>query len=181
LRLLNGPHMRRAARSLMSKVGLACSPDTLVRDLSPGQRQLVEIAHALALEGRILIMDEPSSSLSQSETDRLFEVIKQLKSHGVSAIYISHRLAEIKRIADRATVLRDGRNTGDLAGPAINQESLVRLMVGRELSMFYERQHHFAGDSTSQSSRPRLEVLDLCYAGGPTSPVSFSVRGGEIV
>jgi len=178
LRLLNRRQMSQTARQLIDGVGLDCSPDTLVKDLSPGQRQLVEVAHALALRARVLIMDEPTSSLTQRETERLFEVIGQLKRSGVAVIYISHRLGEVKRIADRATVLRDGRNAGDLTADKINHDSLVRLMVGRELSQFFQRKHHFTGDSAFSN---RLQLIDLRYAGGPTHPISFSVRSGEIV
>jgi ribose transport system ATP-binding protein len=178
LRLLNGRQMRKRAHQLMDRVGLDCSPDTFVKDLPPGQRQLVEIAHALALRARVLIMDEPTSSLTQRETDRLFEVIGQLKRSGVAVIYISHRLGEVKRIADRATVLRDGRNAGDLSADKISHDALVRLMVGRELSQFFQRKHHFTGDSAAPN---RLQLIDLRYAGGPPHPISFSVRAGEIV
>jgi ribose transport system ATP-binding protein len=181
LRLLNGRAMRQAARALLAQVGLDCSPEAIVKDLSPGQRQLVEISHALALKGRVLIMDEPTSSLTQADSERLFQVITQLKSRGVSVIYISHRLAEVKRVADRACVLRDGRNAGDLSGPEISHGSLVRLMVGRELSGFYERKPRFPSDSAASDDRqPRFEVVDFCYADGPRTPVSFTVRTGEI-
>jgi ribose transport system ATP-binding protein len=182
LGLLSREPMRQAARKLMDQVGLRCSPDTFVKDLPPGQRQLVEIAHALALRARVLIMDEPTSSLTQRETDRLFEVITQLKRSGVAVIYISHRLGEVKRIADRATVLRDGRNAGDLTAGEISHTALVRLMVGRDLAQFYQRKHCFTEASFDGGSNPaRLQVLGLCYAGGRPDPVSFSVRPGEIV
>ncbi len=103
---------RARARELLARVGLDVSPEQRVGDLAPGQRQLVEIARALSLDARLIIMDEPTSSLTQRETDRLYEVIADLKRAGVAVLYISHRLAEVKRVADRVSVLRDGHNAG---------------------------------------------------------------------
>src|SRR5204863_2114447 len=168
-RLLDRQRIERAARALMERVGLECAPDTLVGALPPGQRQLVEIAHALALRARILIMDEPTSSLTQRETDRLFAVIADLKKAGVAVLYISHRLAEVNVVADRVTVLRDGKNAGDLTREQISHAAIVRLMVGRDLRQFYARQH------TPKPDAPvRLELRGVRYAGGPATPVSFS-------
>jgi ribose transport system ATP-binding protein len=177
LRLLDQKRMFQQARSLMDRVGLECEPGTRVGDLPPGQRQLVEIAHALALSSRVLIMDEPTSSLTQRETDRLFEVVAQLKRSGVAVVHISHRLAEVQQIADRVVVLRDGRNAGELSRGAITHDALVRLMVGREPSQFFQKQHA-AAPATGPS---RLEVRGLCYAGGPGIPITLTVRAGEIV
>ena len=106
-------------------------------------------------------MDEPTSSLTQKETDRLYQVIDDLKKHGVAVLYISHRLAEVKRIADRVTVLRDGRNAGELARDEISHDALVRLMVGRDLKQFYPRRHALAEGAAS-----RLAVRDLTFVGG---------------
>jgi ribose transport system ATP-binding protein len=181
LRLLSRAKMRGAARESMDRVGLRCSPDNLVRDLPLGQRQLVEIAHALAMRGRVLVMDEPTSSLTQRETDLLFDVINQLKRSGVSIIYITHRLAEVTRVADRVSVLRDGRNAGDLSADQISHSALVRMMVGRDVSQFYQRKHRFSQGPAPDGGPHRLEVVDLCYAGGPRSCASFSVGAGEIV
>ena len=121
-------------------------------------------------------MDEPTSSLTQRETDRLYEVIDDLKRQGVAVVYISHRLAEVLRVADRVEVLRDGRNAGGLARDQISREAMVRLMVGRDLKGFYHRRH-----KPSPDAPVRLEVRGLTYAGGPPWPASFAVRGGEIV
>jgi len=177
LRLLDSQRMVREARILMNRVGLECDPETRVGDLPPGQRQLVEIAHALALSSRVLIMDEPTSSLTQHETECLFTVVGQLKRAGVAVVHISHRLAEVQLIADRVVVLRDGRNAGELARDEISHGSLVRLMVGRDLGQFFQRQHAAGAGPT----RPRLDVRGLCYAGGPAQPISFAVHAGEIV
>jgi ribose transport system ATP-binding protein len=104
----------------LQRLGLNVPSETRLRDLSIAQQQMVEIAKALSLEARILIMDEPTSSLTLTETARLFEVIKELRTQGVSIIYISHRLAEIVDLADRVVVLRDGRNAGVLHGMRSN-------------------------------------------------------------
>src|SRR4051812_9077152 len=174
---LRDRQMAAEAAGLLRRVGL---PDALVHTqvsrLAPGQKQLVEIARALSLQARVIIMDEPTSSLTQSETDRLYEVIDDLRAGGVSIIYISHRLAEVKRCADRVTVLRDGKNAGELAKAEINHDAIVRLMVGRDLKGFYPRT-----DRKPREGTPALEVRGVTYAGGPTDAVSFRVRGGEVV
>jgi ribose transport system ATP-binding protein len=176
LRFLAQRRMDREAREQLARLGLLCRPDTLVSALAVGQRQLVEIARALAMHARILIMDEPTSSLTQSETDRLFEVVDRLRREDVAIVYISHRLAEVQRLADRVAVLRDGRNAGHLNRDEISHATLVRLMVGRELSQFFQKQPHTPGPGT-----PRLEVREVRFAGGPASPISFQLHAGEIV
>ncbi|HVS35073.1 MAG TPA: sugar ABC transporter ATP-binding protein [Gemmataceae bacterium] len=173
---LNNQRMDAEARALLTRVGLDVRPDRRVGDLPPGQRQLVEIARALGQDARLIIMDEPTSSLTQSETDRLYEVIDDLRAQGIAVVYISHRLAEVLRVADRVEVLRDGRNAGGLAKNAISRDAMIRLMVGRDLKGFYQRRHQPSPDSPV-----RLEVRDVVYAGGPPWPASFVVRGGEIV
>jgi ribose transport system ATP-binding protein len=175
-RFLRQRQMDEAARAMLGRLGLACRPDALVSTLAVGQRQLIEIARALSLQCRILIMDEPTSSLTQNETDRLFAVVDQLRREGVSVLYISHRLAEVQRLADRVVVLRDGKNAGNLERAEISHANLVRLMVGREPSQFFQKQPH-----TPAPGPPRLEVRALRYAGGGAEPISFQVRGGEIV
>ncbi len=177
LRLLNRAAMNRRTAELLRRVGLDVSPEERVSRLSMGQRQMVEIARALSLQARILIMDEPTSSLTQRETELLFEVIGDLKRAGISVVYISHRLAEVQRIADRVVVLRDGRNSGMLDRASITHQAIVQLMVGRELKTFYHREPHAA----LSESPPRLEVRELRYADGPATPVSFRLFGGEIV
>ncbi len=168
--------MNEQARQLLRRVGLSVSPSRRVGDLPPGQRQLVEIGRALALSARLLIMDEPTSSLTQTETERLFEVISDLKSAGVAVVYISHRLAEVRRVADRVEVLRDGRNAGRLSRAEISHDALVRLMVGRDLKQFYPRRHPL-----SSSAPVRLAVRSVTFNGGPAQPISFQIHGGEIV
>jgi ribose transport system ATP-binding protein len=173
---LNNRRMDGDARVLLARVGLDVRPDRRVGDLPPGQRQLVEIARALGQDARLIIMDEPTSSLTQKETDRLYEVVADLKKQGIAVVFISHRLAEVLRVADRVEVLRDGRNAGGLRKEQINREAMVRLMVGRDLKGFYHRRHKPTADALV-----RLEVRALTFAGGPTLPASLDVRGGEIV
>lgn len=173
---LDRPAMAREAKALLARVGLDVPLHRPVGELPLGQQQLVEIARALALDARILIMDEPTSSLTQRETDRLFEVIADLKRAGVAVVYISHRLAEVNAVADRVTVLRDGKNAGDLTREQISHAAIVRLMVGRDLRQFYARQH-----APKPDAPVRLELRGVRYSGGPATPISFSVSGGEIV
>jgi ribose transport system ATP-binding protein len=172
--LIDFGRIYRDSRSVLQQVGLNLSPKTLVGTLPIGQQQLVEIAKALSADARILIMDEPTSSLSSGETARLFEVIHDLKSKGVSIVYISHRLGEVKEVCDRVAVLRDGKNAGELAREEIDHDRMVRLMVGRDLSQFYARKSHDPGP-------PMLEVRDLRVPGHEQHPLSFKVRAGEIV
>jgi ribose transport system ATP-binding protein len=174
--LLDRRAMARDGQALLDRVGLRAPLTAAVADLPLGQQQLIEIARALALKARVLIMDEPTSSLSQAETERLYAVIRDVTAAGVAVIYISHRLAEVREIADRVVVLRDGRNAGELTGPAIRHDEMVRLMVGRELRDLYARQHTPPADAP-----PRLELVGVRYAGGPGVAADLTVRAGEVV
>lgn len=166
--------IRREAAVYLEQVGLDVSPDTLVGDLTIGQQQMVEIAKAVSTNARIVIMDEPTSSLSQRETDNLFEIIRSLNSRGVSIVYISHRLSEVQTLSDRVVVLRDGNNAGELAKHEISHQAMVEKMVGRELNNYYAR-----------NSKPRdnrvLEVEGISTFAYPHREVSFKIRAGEIV
>ena len=141
--LIDDAVMRVDCRKYLDMVGLDVDPDVLVGDLAIGRQQMVEIAKALSVDARVLIMDEPTSSLSQSETKALFTVIKDLRERGVSVIYISHRLGEVKELADHVTVLRDGENAGELPREEVSHDAMVRLMVGRELSGYSSAQMAF--------------------------------------
>src|SRR5215470_918527 len=138
LKLIDRRRLYFEADALLRKLGLDLSSRTPVSRLSIAQQQLVEIARAISTGARIIIMDEPTSSLSLSETHRLLEIVKDLKAHNVSIIYISHRLHEVEEIADRAVVLRDGRNAGELPGNEIRHDRMVRMMVGRDLKDFFK-------------------------------------------
>jgi ribose transport system ATP-binding protein len=158
----------------LKRLGLNVPSQTPLSDLSIAQQQMVEIAKALSLNARILIMDEPTSSLTLTETARLLEVAKELRIQGVNIIYISHRLGEITELADRVVVLRDGRNAGSLAREAINHDRIVKLMVGRELEHFYVH--------PATAKKPRyFEVKKVRTRRYPQKAVSFDVCRGEIL
>src|SRR4029077_2136318 len=125
------------SRPFLDRLGLNIYSRTVLDRLSLAQKQMVEIAQARALHSRIIIMDEPTSSLTLQETDRLLELVLELKQQGVSVVYISHRLGEVNRIADRVVVLRDGKNAGALARSEISHDNIVKLMVGREIHSSY--------------------------------------------
>jgi len=174
-----GPFLReralhaRAARAL-DRVGLSVDPRRPLAGLSIGQQQLVEIAKALSVDARVLIMDEPTSSLARAEAECLFAVVSELRRQGVSVVYISHRLSEVETLADRVVVLRDGKNAGELNGEAIAHSRMVALMVGRDVERFYQRQAHAPG-------APRLQVEGLRTDAWPQHAVDLTVHAGEVV
>src|SRR3712207_3976694 len=136
----------REARELLGRVGLRIDPSRMVSTLSVAEQQRVEIAKALAIDAKLVILDEPTATLTEPEIGDLFAVIEDLKSHGIAILYISHRLEEIFRIADRITVMRDGKvvktcNTGEL-----DEEALIRLMVGRDIQNLYPKPELEPGD-----------------------------------
>ena len=130
---------RRRAKRLLDRIGAAIDPQTEVRRLTMPEQQLVEIARALGSDARILIMDEPTASLSDTEVVHLFRVIRELKAQGVGIIYISHRLEELPQVADRVTALRDGTLVGTLPMAGVSRADLIRMMVGRELSSVFPK------------------------------------------
>lgn len=174
LGLIDEQEIRRRSLELLRRIGLNFAPETLVRELTVGQQQMVEIAKALSINARVLIMDEPTSSLSGGESARLFQVIRDLRQQGVSIVYISHRLAEVQDLSDRAVVLRDGANAGELERGQITHDNLVRLMVGRDVSRIFSRQ-------PCQPGRTVLEVQGVRTTAWPAQAVSFSLRAGEVV
>ncbi|RUU77369.1 sugar ABC transporter ATP-binding protein, partial [Mesorhizobium sp. M7A.T.Ca.TU.009.01.1.2] len=131
----------RRAREIIARLGVSFSARDMVSSLSLGERQLVEIARALSTNARIIVMDEPTTSLTSRETDRLFEVIATLKSQGIAIIYISHRMEEVYQLADRVSVLRDSGYVGTLERADLSASRLVSMMVGRDLSAFYKKDH----------------------------------------
>lgn len=174
LRLVDRQKIHVQADLYLKRLGLNISSRTPVKDLSIAQQQMVEIAKALSLNARILIMDEPTSCLTLTETARLFEVARELKAQGVSIIYITHRLGELANFADRVVVLRDGRNAGSLAGGQISHERIVKLMVGRDLNRSHAR-------SLSSGEAGYFKVLNLRTRRYPEHATSFDVRRGEIL
>ena len=171
---LDRPTMRRRAAELLVRVGLKVDSDAVVESLSIGQRQMIEIARALAREARLVIMDEPTSSLTAAETALLFEVVRDLKSRSLGVVFISHRLAEVIAVADRVVVLKDGRNSGNLIKSEITTDRMVQLMVGRDLDPSRRR------PAGVKAGAVRLEVDGLRTRSWPDRAVSFSVRAGEI-
>jgi ribose transport system ATP-binding protein len=171
---LRARQAERDAAPFLEQVGLRVHPRTKVSHLSVGRQQMVEIAKALSADARLLIMDEPTSSLSAHETEQLFQVVRDLRGRGVSVLYISHRLGEVKALADRVVVLRDGRNAGGLGRDEISHDRMVRMMVGRDLSQFYPHVPRAPGEVV-------LEVKDLRTAAFPKHAVSFTLRQGEVV
>ena len=172
--LIDETAINEQSRDVLQRVGLDVSPTTLVSSLTIGHQQLVEIAKALSIDARVLIMDEPTSSLSTGESERLFEVIRELRRNDVSIVYISHRLAEVRDLSDRVTVLRDGENAGDLERKNVRHDSLVQLMVGRDVSQFYSRRPHHPGDVA-------IAVRNLITSAWPEHRLDFEVKAGEIV
>ena len=174
LRLIDQRRMWVESEIYLKRLGLAISPKTLVGELSIAQQQMVEIAKALSQNARVIIMDEPTSSLTLSETDRLLATIKELRASGVSVIYISHRLGEIEQIADRAVALRDGRNAGELGKVDVKHEKMVALMVGRKLEDLFVK-----GKGPQERAYFQVEGLRTPYR--PHHRISFDVAKGEIL
>jgi ribose transport system ATP-binding protein len=178
LKLIDRRRIHAEADEQLRRVGLDISSRTLLSRLSIAQQQLVEIAKALSAGARVLIMDEPTSSLTLSETRRLLEIIKDLKSHDVSVIYISHRLDEVREIADRVVALRDGRNAGALSREEITRDRMVRMMVGRDLQDFYV---HAESETDTKRDPHWFSVRDLRTIKYPQHAVSFHVGQGEVL
>ena len=164
--LIDRATIDRESRKYLEMVGLDVDPQTIVSTLSIGKQQLVEIAKALSTNARILIMDEPTSSLSEPEANKLFDVVRQLRARGVSVLYISHRLREVEELADRVLVLRDGKLSGRLLRNENNRQNMIRLMIGRDVSRFYQRTPHAPGSEL-------LSVQGLRTSTHPRHAVSF--------
>ena len=166
--------MRHRTAELLARVGLSVSPDERVDRLSIGRRQLVEIARALSQQARLVIMDEPTSSLTKTEADILFRVVRELKAAGVCVVFISHRIPEVMAVADRVTVLKDGKNSGSLTREEMTPERIVSLMVGRDLDLTQRR------PADVKSGATLLSVRGLRTAVWPRHEVSFDLCAGEI-
>lgn len=172
LGVVNQSEMRRQSQQLFDRLSVQIDPSRPAGELSVAQQQMVEIAKALSFDARVLILDEPTSVLDRDRVATLFQVIARLKAQGIGIVYVSHHLDEIFRIADRVTVLRDGRRTGLERVQAVDQEWMVGCMIGRD---FPPHAAH-----TRSSGQPALEVRRLTVP-GDFEDVSFSVREGEIV
>jgi len=170
------------AAELMARVGLDENPTTPIRELGIGKQQLVEIAKALSKRVRVLILDEPTAALGQADSERLLDLIEQLRSQGITCIVISHKLREVLRISDRITVIRDGSviETMERGDPATDEGRIIRAMVGRDLDSLFPPREPLIGDELL-----RVENWTVHHPSDPSrvvvDDVSFSVRAGEIV
>ncbi len=168
--------MKRTAAAQLARVGLSVAPETELGELSTAARQMVEIAKALSAGARVVIMDEPTSSLSGDESERLFALVEQLRRDSVSVIYISHRLGEVRRLADRVVVLRDGRTAGELGRDEIDHDRMVSMMVGRDISQLHTRRPHPPGAPCLEVSGGRI---DLSVARGEVVGIAGLVGSGR--
>lgn len=173
-RWLRWPHRRQRAQALLDRVGATFAPETEVRSLSMPQQQLVEMACALGAGARIVIMDEPTASLTRPDQERLFGVVRDLRASGIGVIYITHRLEEIFQLADRVTVLRDGESLGTWDVRAMTEAQLIEKMVGREVAQIYP-------PSESQPGEVVLALRRLGCAASGVDAVDLEVRSGEVV
>ncbi|HEY8228431.1 MAG TPA: sugar ABC transporter ATP-binding protein [Pyrinomonadaceae bacterium] len=161
------------AKSALTGLGLTIDPRRLVKNLRVAEQQMVEVAKALSLDARILIMDEPTAALTEHEIGELFGTIRRLKEKGVAIVYISHRMEELFEIGDRVTVLRDGRSVGTYDVREMSKSELIRLMVNRDLTELFPKEHASRGPEV-------LRVENLCTMGG-LKDISFSLHKGEVL
>ncbi len=179
LRLLDRARMDEQAARHLSRIGAAISPRAITGGLPTAQQQLVSIARALSMNARLLILDEPTASLGEDDARRLFNVLADLRSSDTAIVYISHRLAEIEAIADRAVVLRDGRNAGTLARGEIERDRLVHLMIGRSLDPASRRRRDSA--PTAAVTTPRLQIERVRTPRYPATEASLTIHAGQVL
>ena len=165
--------MRRRTRELFDRLDLQIDPDVEVRDLSVASRQMVEIAKAVSYDSDVLIMDEPTSALTDREVDHLFKIIRTLKSQGKGIVYITHKMNELFEIADEVSVFRDGKFVGEHPAASVTRDDIIKLMVGREITQMFPKQTVPIGDVI-------LSVKNLSLA-GRFHDISFDLRKGEIL
>jgi ABC-type sugar transport system ATPase subunit len=173
LRLVRHDEMRRQTKELFERLDIPIDPEAEVRDLSVANRQMVEIAKAVSYNSDILIMDEPTSALTEREVEHLFKIIRTLKAQGTGIIYITHKMSELFEIADEVSVFRDGRFVGEHAAADVTRDDIIRLMVGREITQMFPKETVPIGDVA-------LSVRDLRLE-GRFHGVSFDLRRGEIL
>ena len=175
--MVNRRAMADGCRPVLERLGAPFKPETTVGTLSIAEQQLVEIARALHAKSKILVLDEPTTALSSRETERLFALIRQLRSEGIALIYISHRMAEVYELSDRVSVLRDGTYVGTLDRDGLTADALVKMMVGRDLSSFYTKEH----DPHGSRGPVILEVKGITDGGRRVKPASFQLHQGEVL
>lgn len=171
--MLQSRTMNQKVQQLVDKYEFNFKPNTLISSMSMAQRQMVEILKALSMDAKLIIMDEPTASLTKSETEKLFETIERLKKRGTAILYISHRLEEVEKIADRLTVMRDGENVGVLEKKDITPAAVTRMMIGREI----KRDNKYVPNTRTDTC---LEVNNLSY-GTLFRNLSFKAYGGEVL
>ncbi len=159
---------------IIDNLGFDLDPRVRVGNLDRSRRQMTEIAKAMLGELKVLILDEPSASLTEAETFRLFEIVDRLRSDGVAIIYVSHRMAEIERLADRITILRDGRRVSTVDAASASNDDLIRMMTGRPIGMLYPRIEHHRPTAVG------VEVRNLTLASGAVKNVSLKAHAGEV-
>jgi ABC-type sugar transport system ATPase subunit len=190
--LIDRATLRRQTQVLLDRLGVHLSPDSIVRDLSVAEQQMVEIAKALSLQVRVIIMDEPTSALSETEVKHLLAIMRDLKRDGIGVIFISHRLEEVLSICDRVTVLRDGKNVGSIDAREASHDLLIRMMVGRSRNELFHNEERFSAGVANQAAAVAqdvvLEVRGLTRRGTALDAaatvldgVSFDLRRGEIL
>lgn len=172
--LIDHARMAREASKVISRFAVTIDPNAEVSSLSLAQKQIVEIAKALLNEARIIVMDEPTAALTQGEVEKLFEIVRQLKSHNCSVLYVSHRMEEIFALSDRITVFRDGQYISTVTTSKTTSDELIRLMVGRDLTDFYRSKQHDVGKDTA------LQVSNLSRA-PLLRDISFALGKGEVL
>src|SRR5919112_2953524 len=173
LGLIDRRAVNRQASEILNGLGLNLDPRRAVKGLRVAEQQMVEVAKALSLDARVLIMDEPTAALAEHEIRELFAAIRGLRAKGVSVVYISHRMEELFEIGDRVTVLRDGRSVGTFDVRETNKFELIRLMVNRDLTELFPKEHALRGEEV-------LRVEGLTTRGGLRG-VSFSLHKGEVL
>ncbi len=173
LGLVDRRKMETDAQAVLDRIGARIHAATRVRDLSVAQQQMVEIARAIAFDARVIIMDEPTATLGENEVEKLFDIVANLKTQGIAVIYISHRLEEVGRIADRVVILRDGQRVGELPIAEASRDRIITLMVGRTLDDMFHKE-------AADIGAPVLEVRGL-RRGNVVKDVSFTLKRGEIL
>ena len=172
--VLRKSSMRAEARAVLRDLGFVLRPGARVGQLMRAQQQMTEIAKALLQELKLFILDEPTASLTERETEKLFALIERLKGEGVGIIYVSHRMNEIRRVGDRVTVLRDGKKIETVRASDVDEAQLVEMMTGRKVDALFPK-------ITAMPAEMMLQVRDLSTVDGRLSDVSFEVRAGEVV
>ncbi len=172
LGVVDRKEMERESSVYLSRLGVKFSTDTITGELSVAQKQMVEIAKALSVDAKLIIMDEPTAPLTDKEIEKLFSIVSKLKKEGITFIFVTHKLNEVFQMCDRAVVLRDGKNAGSLNVKKATEEEITRMMVGRDLELFPERK--------TQIGEKTLEVFNLSKE-GLIDNVSFELRKGEIL